>query len=144
MAWLTDSQLFDNLVLLSSASLELAITEAVKAEPGCEAFVSVFVKAEESKSCFDANWSIRGVKFGRADRDKSSKVLASIVERMQRELRLSEDSSAVASATQSAPKPSVVEVTASREHNRNHTPRSSKGMDDLNGQGTWNRRTTPT
>jgi hypothetical protein len=139
MAWLPD--LFDNLVLLSSASLELAITEAVKAEPGCEAFVGVFVKAEESKSCCDANWSIRGVKFGRTDRDKSSKVLASIVERMQRELRLSEDSSAVASATQSAPRPSVVEVTASRtgenqprEHNRNHTPRSSKRMDDLNGQ----------
>ena len=82
-------------MFLSSASLESAITEAVKAESNCEAFVGVFVKPEVPKSRFEANWSIRGVKFGRADRDKSSEVLASIVERMQRSFRLSEDSRAV-------------------------------------------------
>jgi len=48
---------------------------------------------EQPKSRSDANWSISGVKFGRADRDKSNKVLASIVESMQREVRLTEDSS---------------------------------------------------
>jgi hypothetical protein len=110
MVWLPYSRLFDDRVLLSSASLELAITAAVKAESNCEAFVGVFVKQEEPKSRVEANWSIRGVKFGRADRDKSSKVLASIVERMQRAFRLSEDSRAVVSATQSKSNPYVVKV----------------------------------
>jgi hypothetical protein len=110
MVWLPCSRLFDDRVLLSSASLESAITEAVKAESDCEAFVGVFVKQEEPKSRVEANWSIRGVKFGRADRDKSSKVLASIVERMQRAFRLSEDSRAVVSATQSKSNPYVVKV----------------------------------
>jgi hypothetical protein len=73
----------------------LLVTEAVKkAEPGCEAFVGVIVKPETPKSRFDANWATRGVKFGSTDRDKSSKAMASAVERMRREFRLSEDSSA--------------------------------------------------
>jgi hypothetical protein len=85
--------MFDDRVSQSRASLESAIAEAVKAEPGCQYFLGVFVMPEQPKSRSDANWSIRGVKFGRADRDKSNKVLASIVERMQREFRLSEDTS---------------------------------------------------
>jgi hypothetical protein len=118
--------LSDNQVPQSRASLELAITEAVKAEPDCEAFVGVLVMPQEPKSRSDANWSIRGVKFGRANRDKSSKVLASIVERMQREFRLSEDSSAVTSATQSKPKICEVEISASGASERHGTTAKSE------------------
>jgi hypothetical protein len=79
----------------SSVSRELlqsAITEAVKkAEPGCEAFAGVVIERKTSKSRLDANWAIRGVRFGRADRDKSGQALATIVERAQHYFSLAED-----------------------------------------------------
>jgi hypothetical protein len=78
--------------LIGSGGLELAITEAVrKGGTGCEAFVGVIVQQTRPKSRFDANWAVRGVKFGRADRDKANEAIATIVERMQREFRLSGD-----------------------------------------------------
>jgi hypothetical protein len=79
----------------SSVSRELlqsAITEAVKrAEPGCEAFAGVVIERKTSKSRLDANWAVRGVRFGRADRDKSGQALATIVERAQHYFSLAED-----------------------------------------------------
>jgi hypothetical protein len=78
--------------LIGSTQLEWVITEAVKKEGiGCEAFVGVIVQQTRPKSRFDANWAVRGVKFGRADRDKANEAIATIVERMQREFRLSDD-----------------------------------------------------
>lgn len=78
---------------ISRAPLESAITEAVKkAEPGCEAFLGVIVERQMQRSRLDANWGVKGVRFGRADRDKSSKALARIVERMQHEFGLSDNS----------------------------------------------------
>jgi hypothetical protein len=141
MVRLRKSKLFDRRVSQSRASLESAIAEAVKAEPDCEAFVGVVVMPKEPKSRFEANWSIKGVKFGKANRDKSSRVLAGIVERMQREFRLSEDSSAVASATQSEQKPSNVEVSAAgtgenQDARSKSEPHPEKECgDDLNGKG---------
>jgi hypothetical protein len=74
---------------ISPQTLQSAITEAVKkAEP---AFVSVIIQQVTPKSRFDANWALRGVRFGRADREKANKAVASVVERMQREFRLSDD-----------------------------------------------------
>jgi hypothetical protein len=78
--------------LIASPKLELAITEAVKkGVPGCEAFAGVFVQRTSPKSRFDANWALRGVKFGRADREKASEAIAAIVERMQQEYKISDD-----------------------------------------------------
>jgi hypothetical protein len=83
---------FDDRSSVSRESLQSAITKAVKkAEPGCEAFAGVVIKRESPKSRFDANWAIRGVRFGRADRDKSGQALATIVERAQRYFSLAED-----------------------------------------------------
>ena len=74
---------------VSRDRLQSAITEAVKkADPDCEAFVGVIVQRETPKARLDANWAIRGVRFGKADRDKCSKALTTIVERMQREFVL--------------------------------------------------------
>ena len=78
--------------LIASANLESAITEAIrKRAPGCESFVGVIVQPTTPRSRFDANWEVRGVKFGRADRVKVNEAIASIVESMQREFRLSDD-----------------------------------------------------
>jgi hypothetical protein len=78
--------------MIGATNLEAAIAEAVRKEaPGCEAFVGVIVHQIKPKSRVDANWALRGVKFGRADREKASQAIASIVERLQREFRLSND-----------------------------------------------------
>ena len=72
--------------------LRSAIVDAVKkSDPDCESFVGVVIERHASLG-ESSNWAIRGVKFGRADRDKSNRALKSIVERMQLEFLLSEDS----------------------------------------------------
>ena len=89
MAWHGKKQSSDDRSSVSRDRLQSAITEAVKkADPDCEAFVGVIVQRETPKARLDANWAIRGVRFGKADRDKCSKALTTIVERMQREFVL--------------------------------------------------------
>jgi len=66
----------------------LAITEAVKATPGCEAFVGVVIERVTPKSRLDATWEIRGIRFEGMDRKIAREALTPIVERMQREFRL--------------------------------------------------------
>jgi hypothetical protein len=74
---------------VSPERLQSAITKAVKkADPKCEGFVGVIVQPETPKARLDADWAIKGVRFGKADRDKCRLALATIVERMQREFSL--------------------------------------------------------
>jgi hypothetical protein len=77
---------------VSSTILQLAITEAVRTfDPSCELFVGVFIERATTKSRSDANWAIKGIKFGKANRDKCVQAVATIVERMQLEFNLSGD-----------------------------------------------------
>ena len=80
----------DTRVSKTAEELELTITEAVQAAPGCEAFVGVIIQRTTPKSRLDANWEFRGTKFGRTDRKIAKEALTPIVERMQREFRLPE------------------------------------------------------
>jgi hypothetical protein len=76
---------------ISRERLQSAITEAVKeADPKCQGFVGVIVQREMAKAHLDANWSIKGIRFGNADRDMCGSALTTIVERMQREFSLAE------------------------------------------------------
>jgi hypothetical protein len=52
--------------------------------------MGVFVEKTTAKSKTDANWTVKGIKYGKADREKCTKALATIVESMQREFNLSE------------------------------------------------------
>jgi hypothetical protein len=89
LAWLPKKQSSDDRSSVSRDELQSAITEAVKkAGPDCEAFVGVIVQRETPMARLDANWAIRGVRFGKADRDKCGNALTTIVERMQREFVL--------------------------------------------------------
>ncbi len=82
----------DSRSLIASATLQSAITEAVQtSEPDCKGFVGVIVQQTKPKSRLETNWTVRGLRFGRADRAKVDKTLATIVERMQREFLLSDD-----------------------------------------------------
>ena len=77
---------------IGSQRLEAAITQAVrKHASGCENFVGVIVQRTASKSPSDANWGIKGVRFGGVSREEAAKTLSMVVARMQQEFSLSED-----------------------------------------------------
>jgi hypothetical protein len=79
-------------VSMTTTELESAISEAVKkAAPGCEAFAGVIVRHEKPKSHLDANWAIRGVRFGNADKKLADEILGTVVKRMKQEVLLSDD-----------------------------------------------------
>jgi hypothetical protein len=78
----------DTRVAKTAEELELMIREAVKAAPGCEAFLGVIIQRTTPKSRLDSNWEIRGIRFGGMDRKIAREALTPIVERMQREFRL--------------------------------------------------------
>jgi hypothetical protein len=78
---------------MSREGLEAAITEVVKKmEPGCEGLIGVIVMHQAAKLPSDTNWTLRGVRFGRADREKASKAIAVVVvvELGQRDFYLSD------------------------------------------------------
>ena len=78
----------DRRVSKTAEELESTITEAVKAAPGCEAFVGVIIQRITPKARLDVNWELRGTRFGQADRKIAREALTPIVEQMQREFRL--------------------------------------------------------
>lgn len=82
----------DNRALISRDEMQAAMTEAVKkANPDCEAFVGVFIERTKRTSILEANWAVKGIKFGRADRNKARDAVNRIVERMQCDFNLSND-----------------------------------------------------
>jgi hypothetical protein len=77
---------------VSRETLELAITAAVKnSDLQCEPFVGVLIEHRAPKSGKDTNWAIKGIRFGKADRDKCSVVLAFVVRKMQGDFELLQD-----------------------------------------------------
>jgi hypothetical protein len=90
---------------VSPERLQAAITKGVKkSDAKCEGFIGVIVQRQTPKARFDADWSVKGVRFGKADRDKSGLALVTIVERMQREFSLAAD------VPGSAEKPDVIRI----------------------------------
>jgi len=70
----------------------LAITAAVRnSDPQCEPFVGVLIEHRAPKSGKDTNWAVKGIRFGKADRDKCSVVLAFVVRKMQGDFELLQD-----------------------------------------------------
>jgi hypothetical protein len=58
--------------------LERAIAAAVKSQ--CEGFVGVLLERIKPQSRSAPNWAIRGIRFGKADREKSRKALGTVME----------------------------------------------------------------
>jgi hypothetical protein len=72
-------------------TLEVAIATAVKSsDPRCEPFIGVFIERRTPKSRDDANWAVKGVKFGKAERQNCNAALSVIVERLKREFEISD------------------------------------------------------
>lgn len=92
MGWLWGSNRSANrLQSISRADLQSAIAEAVKkSDPVCECFVAVIIERVTPKSKLEANWDIKGIKFGLSDRAKSNEAIEAIVARMKREFVLAD------------------------------------------------------
>ena len=81
----------DQRAQVTPAELELTIAEAVrKSAPGCGSFIGVIVHHKKPKQHRDPNWGVRGVKFGKADRQIVDETLPRIVEQLQKEFRLAD------------------------------------------------------
>jgi hypothetical protein len=76
---------------IARADLEQTLTEAVRtSHPEFETFVGVIVEPKAPESSGGANWTIKGVKYGPANRDRSAAVLSHCVEEAQQEFELSD------------------------------------------------------
>ena len=84
----------DSRTEITGAELEAAILEAVKKTAPCQDFIGVIVGRKTPKSHLDPNWEIQGAIFGKADRKLVEEALASVVQRMQKELVLAEEADA--------------------------------------------------
>ena len=74
--------------------LQVAVATAVrKADSACESFIGVVIERVDRESAASANWTVKGVKFGKADREKAGSIVETIVERMQQEFDLAHSSS---------------------------------------------------
>jgi hypothetical protein len=81
----------DHRTPISARELESVIAEAVKtSNPSCKDFIGVVVEQTKPKSRAAANWSLRGIKFGKADRGIANAALATCVQRMQQDFWLAE------------------------------------------------------
>jgi hypothetical protein len=71
--------------------LELDIAKAVReTDTECEALIGVIVERVVPKSRGDVNWTLRGVRYGRAERTRCNAAIAVIVERLQSEYIVSD------------------------------------------------------
>jgi hypothetical protein len=75
---------------ITRAALELAIAGAVRqSDPQCKGLKAVIIERVVPKSPGGANWAIKGVKYGRAERDRCSAAISSCVKVVQRDFDIS-------------------------------------------------------
>jgi hypothetical protein len=66
--------------LITRAALELTIADAVRgSDPRCQPLVGVIVERVARKSPDTANWAVKGVKYGKADRERCVAAMSSFV-----------------------------------------------------------------
>jgi CspA family cold shock protein len=76
---------------ITQAALEAALAEAVRAhDTKCEGLVGIIVERVSPASPGGTNWSVKGVKYGKAERDRCDVALSVCVEEMQREFEVSD------------------------------------------------------
>lgn len=75
---------------ITQAALEAALTEAVRAhDTQCEGLVGIIVERVDPAHPGGTNWSVKGIKYGKAERDRCDIALSICVEQMQREFEVS-------------------------------------------------------
>jgi hypothetical protein len=65
---------------MTCGALELAIAEAVRTgRPECSTLIGVIVERAAPTTPGGTNWAVKGLKFGKADRDQCRAVLTKLV-----------------------------------------------------------------
>jgi hypothetical protein len=76
---------------MTREALEQSLTEAVRAgHPEFETFAGVIVERIVPERSGEANWAVKGVRYGKADRYRSAAVLSHCAEEAQLQFELSE------------------------------------------------------
>lgn len=76
---------------ITRAYLEQALADAVRSiDPGCQAFVGVIIERVAPKTAGGVNWAIKGVRYGKADRDRCEAALGMCLREKQLEYVLSD------------------------------------------------------
>ena len=69
----------------------LGLTVAVKlSNPSCEPFVGVLVERVARNLSGEPNWAVKGVKFGKSEREQCNSALTVIIERLRREFEIAD------------------------------------------------------
>jgi cold shock CspA family protein len=84
-------QLKDKRTSVTRAVLESTIAESVRAsDPQCEGLIGIIVERVVPASPGAANWIVKGVKYGTAERDRCRTVISQCVEERQRDFEISD------------------------------------------------------
>ena len=76
---------------ITRAALEQSLADAVRSvTPECEAFVGVIIERVVPETPVGANWAVKGVRYGRADRDRCEAALGMSLHEKQLEYMLSD------------------------------------------------------
>jgi hypothetical protein len=76
---------------MTRTALEGAITERVKnSSAECEEFVGVIIEYVKPEKLGDANWGLKGVRYGKANREACAAALSALVAEGQLEFELSD------------------------------------------------------
>jgi hypothetical protein len=77
--------------LIPRAALELIIADAVRnSDPHCGPLVGIIVERVVPTSPDGANWAIKGVKYGKADRERCAAATSDFVKKGLREFEISD------------------------------------------------------
>jgi CspA family cold shock protein len=84
-------QLHGKRTSIARAALELTMAELVRSSsPECNALVGIIVERVAPVSPGGANWAVKGIKYGKADRDRCKASLLKCVEEGQRNFEISD------------------------------------------------------
>ena len=77
---------------ITRAALEQSLADAVRSvAPECQAFVGVIIERVVPETSVGANWAVKGVRYGRADRDRCEAALGMSLHEKQLEYTLSDE-----------------------------------------------------
>ncbi|SRR5713101_1501146 len=74
---------------ITRAALEQALAETVRgSDPQCEGLIGIIVERVVAAPSDGANWAVKGVKYGKAERERCSAAISKCVEDSQREFEV--------------------------------------------------------
>jgi ClpP class serine protease len=76
---------------IARAALEAALADSVRgSDPQCEGLIEIIVERVVPASPDGANWAVKGVRYGKAEREACSAAISKFVEESQREFEVSD------------------------------------------------------